>query len=155
MLFCLRAEPVYKGPFCGDEGTDGAELAAGVGLAGGQPGSNALARRSLTADQPCGTRVSHRGEARSCACRWRVAAGGATRSNGGGLQDHPPLVNPGTEGFLITISAPTIFCEAATRSMCSINPSPSRYPIIDMLPQAVCLALSQRHNARIGGPLTT
>jgi hypothetical protein len=64
-------------------------LAAGVGVGGGQPGRSARAWRSLAADQPCETRVSPRGEARSHARRRRVAAGGATRSGGGGPHDRP------------------------------------------------------------------
>jgi hypothetical protein len=39
-------------------------------------------------------------EARSYVGRKRVAAGGATRSGGGGPQDRPPPKTPGTEGFL-------------------------------------------------------
>jgi hypothetical protein len=35
------------------------------------------------------------------------------------------------------------------------NPSSSRYPVIDMLPRAVCPRLSQRHTVRIDAPLTT
>jgi hypothetical protein len=43
----------------------------------------------------------------------------------------------------------------APRSLCSTNPSPSRYPIIDRLSYAVCLWLSRWHTARTYGPLTT
>jgi hypothetical protein len=53
-----------QGSFCGDEGRDGYELAAGVGGGGGQPGSSAMACRSLTTDMLSGTRVSLGGEAR-------------------------------------------------------------------------------------------
>jgi hypothetical protein len=45
-------------------------------------------------------------------------------------------------GVLENIPVPNIFCGAATRSMCPTHPSPSRYPIIDTLPHAVCLGLS-------------
>jgi hypothetical protein len=62
-------------------------LAAGVGVGGGQPGSNAIVRRSLAVEQPCGTSASPRGGARRYAGRRRVANGGATRSGGGGPQD--------------------------------------------------------------------
>jgi hypothetical protein len=125
-------------------------------LTGGQPGSKAMAGRSLTTGKPCGTRVSYGGEARSYACRWMVAAGGTTRSSVGGLHDQlPPEKPPGTEGFDENVSVPNIFCGAATRSMCSTIHPLSRYPFIDRLPHAVCLGLSQRHTARIGGPLTT
>jgi hypothetical protein len=64
ILSCLRAGLLFEGSFCGDESTDGSEFAAGVGACGGQPGSSAWAWRSLTAHQPCGTRVSPWGEAR-------------------------------------------------------------------------------------------
>jgi hypothetical protein len=47
-----------EGSFGGDEGADGSELAAGVGAPGGHAGSNARAKRSMTTDKPCGTRVS-------------------------------------------------------------------------------------------------
>jgi hypothetical protein len=40
------------------------------------------------------------------------------------------------------IPVPNTFCGAATRSMCPTHPSPSRYPVIDKLPQAACLGLS-------------
>jgi hypothetical protein len=43
-------------------------------------------------------------------------------------------------GSLENIPVPNIFCGSATRSMCPIHPSPSRYPIIDRLHQEVCLA---------------
>jgi hypothetical protein len=39
--------------FRGEKGTDGYELAEGIGGEGGQPESNTRARRSLAADQPC------------------------------------------------------------------------------------------------------
>jgi hypothetical protein len=45
-------------------------------------------------------------------------------------------------GFLKNIPVPNIFCGAATQSLCPTHPSPSRYPIVDMLPKAVCLGLS-------------
>jgi hypothetical protein len=41
ILSCLRAGHVYEGSFCGDESTDGCELAVGVGSGGGQSGSSA------------------------------------------------------------------------------------------------------------------
>jgi hypothetical protein len=44
--------------------------------------------------------------------------------------------------FWKNIPVPTIFIGAATRPQCSANPSPSRYPVIDMLPHAVCLGLT-------------
>jgi hypothetical protein len=77
--FYLRAGLVSEGLFCGEKGTDGSELAAGVVGGGGQPGSASWARRSVTVDQPCGTRVSLGSETRGYLGRWRVAAGGATR----------------------------------------------------------------------------
>jgi hypothetical protein len=64
ILSYLRAGLVSEGSFGVDEGTDGYELAAAVGAGGGQLGSNTWAGRSLTADHPCGTRVSPKGEAR-------------------------------------------------------------------------------------------
>jgi hypothetical protein len=142
MLSYLRAGHVSQGSFGGDEGTDGSELVAGVGAGGGQLGSSAWAWRSLTPDQPSGTRVSPRGEARDYAGRWKVAAGGGTRSGDGGPQDQPSPKKTDTEGFRIHIPAPTIFFGAPTRSMCSINPSPNRYPFMDRLSKAVCLRLS-------------
>jgi hypothetical protein len=39
----------------GEEGTGGSELVAGVGVGGGQLGSNAMIWLSLAANQPCGT----------------------------------------------------------------------------------------------------
>jgi hypothetical protein len=120
--------------FCGDDGTDGSELAAGVGDGDGQPGSGAMAGRLLTANHPCETRVSLGGEARSYAGRWSVTAGGATRCGGGGPEDRPPPEKPGTEGSRIIVSVPNMFYGAATRSACSTDPSTSRYLIFDMLP---------------------
>jgi hypothetical protein len=58
--------------FRGNEGTEGFELAAGVGASGGELESNAWTGRSLTADQPSGSRVSPRSKARGYACRLRV-----------------------------------------------------------------------------------
>jgi hypothetical protein len=43
-------------------------------------------------------------------------------------------------GFLENIPVPNIFCGAATRSMRQTHPSPSRYPVIDRLPQAMNFA---------------
>jgi hypothetical protein len=43
------------GLFYVDEGTDKFELVAGVGTSGGQPGSDAMAWRSLTTDKSRGT----------------------------------------------------------------------------------------------------
>jgi hypothetical protein len=63
--------------------------------------------------------------------------------------------NPGTEGFRVSTSIPTIFGGATIQSMCSTNPSHSRYPIVDRLPHTMCLGLLSRHIARIGGRLTT
>jgi hypothetical protein len=40
-------------------------------------------------------------------------------------------------GLLENIHVPTIFCGPATRSLCSTNPSPSRYPAIDSVPATV------------------
>jgi hypothetical protein len=61
MLSCLRAGALSEeGTFCGDHGTNGYELVAGVGAGGGPPESCAWTWRLLTADQPCGTRVAHR-----------------------------------------------------------------------------------------------
>jgi hypothetical protein len=37
---------------------------------------------------------------------------------------------------------PNIFCGSATRSRCPTHPSPSRYPVIDRLPHAMCVGLS-------------
>jgi hypothetical protein len=104
-------------------------------------GSNAWAWLSLTADQPHGTRVCPRGEARDYAGRWRVPVG-ATRHGGGGPHDQLTPEKPGTEGFRINVSVPTIFCGAATRSLYSTNPSPSWYPIIESMPHVVYLGLS-------------
>jgi hypothetical protein len=50
---------------------------AGVGVGGGQPGSNAKKGRSLAVYQPCAIRTFPRGEARQGACRWSVAGAGA------------------------------------------------------------------------------
>jgi hypothetical protein len=56
-------------------------------------------------------------------------------------------------GFLESIPAPNTFCGPATRSLCPTHPSPSWYPVIDMLPHAVCLGLSYRHTVHKGGML--
>jgi hypothetical protein len=56
--------------------------------------------------QACGTRVSFGDEARRYAGRGRVAAGGATRSGGGGPMDRPPQVKAGTETFRFNIFVP-------------------------------------------------
>jgi hypothetical protein len=53
------------------------------------------------------------------------------------------------------ISVTDIFCGEATQSAGSTNPSPSRYNVIDMVPKARCLGLSQRHSAFKVGPMTT
>jgi hypothetical protein len=50
ILSYIRAGPIYHGLFCGDDGTDGYELAAGVRTGGGESGNNVKARRSLAAD---------------------------------------------------------------------------------------------------------
>jgi hypothetical protein len=55
--------------------------------------------RSLGYDEPCDTRVSPRGEARSYTCRWRVATEGATRLGGGGSHDLQLPKKTGTWGF--------------------------------------------------------
>jgi hypothetical protein len=44
--------------------------------------------------------------------------------------------------FWKNIPVPNIFCGAATRSRCPTYHFPSRYPVIDRLPQALCLGLS-------------
>jgi hypothetical protein len=143
LLSSLRAGHVSEGSFCGDEGTDGSELAEGVGGGSGQGGSSAWVGRSQTTDEPYGTRVSHGDEVRDYAGRWSVVAKGATSYCSKGPPDHPPPEKLGTEDFRINTSVPTIFCGAATRSMCSSNPSPSRYLVTDRLPHVVCLVLSQ------------
>jgi hypothetical protein len=160
ILSCLRVGHVYEGSCCGDEGTDGSELALGIGAGGGQPGSSARARRSLAVNQPCGTRVSHGGEARSYGGRWRVAAGGAARFGGGGPRDYPPPEMPGTEGFRIKYFRTQHLLRrgdtmSTAQSLCSTSPSLSLYPPIGRLPQAICLGLSQRQVTRISGPITT
>jgi hypothetical protein len=100
---------------------------AGDGVGGRQPGSSAMAIRSLAFVQPFEFRVSPWGDARGNAGRRRVAAGGATRSSDRGPPDLPPPGNPGTEVFGLNISEPDIFCGAATRSESSSSPSPRRY----------------------------
>jgi hypothetical protein len=45
-------------------------------------------------------------------------------------------------GVFGKIPVPNILGGAETRSMCPTNPSPSRYPVIDRLPKAVCVELS-------------
>jgi hypothetical protein len=117
------------GVFGGEEGTGGSGLAAGVGVGDGHPGSTAREGRSLTVDQPCESPIPPGSEARSYACRRRVAAGGATRYGSGGPHDRPPLEKTGQEGFRINIFAPSIFCGAATRPACSTNPSSNRYRV--------------------------
>jgi hypothetical protein len=54
ILSCLRTGHVFERSFGGDEGIDGFELVAGVGVGGGQLASGAWVRRSLTTDQSCG-----------------------------------------------------------------------------------------------------
>jgi hypothetical protein len=58
-----------------------------------------MAWLSLAAEHPFETRVSLWGEKRSYECRGRVAAGGATRSDGGGPQNQPPLKTPARRVF--------------------------------------------------------
>jgi hypothetical protein len=99
ILSCLRAGHVSEGSFYGDDGTDGSELAAGVGAGGGQPESNAWAWRSLTADQPFGTRVSNG------ARREATQAGGGPRQeerHGQTVEVHIIIhhrINPVRRGF--------------------------------------------------------
>ena len=50
--------------------------------------------------------------------------------------------NPVRGAFGKIFPYPTSFFGSATRSLCPTHPSQSRYPVIDMLPQAVCLGFS-------------
>jgi hypothetical protein len=127
--------------------------AAGVDAGDGQPGSSAMARRSLAVVQPCEFRVSPRREARSYAGRSQPE-----ERHGRAPEVHHidyRQKNPVRRVFGLNISEPDIFCGAATWSTSSTSPSPRRYPIINSLPKAGCLGLSQRHSAYIGGPMIT
>jgi hypothetical protein len=62
---------------------------AGVVVGVGQPGSRAMARRSLAVVQPYEYPMG--GEAQSYVGWRRVASGGATRFGSGGPHDRPPL----------------------------------------------------------------
>jgi hypothetical protein len=57
--------------------------------------------------------------------------------------------------FGLIISVPNIFWGVATRPTSSTYLSPGRYQVIDRLPKAWCLGLSQRHYACKGAPLTS
>jgi hypothetical protein len=92
-----RTGTIFQEPFGGEEGTGGYDLVANVEFEAGN--REAVPRHSLAADQPCGTRFSIGGEARSYTCRRRVVAGGATRHGGGGPMDRPPPVKLVTGGF--------------------------------------------------------
>jgi hypothetical protein len=102
VLSCPWAGLVLYAYLGGGEGTGGSELAEGVGAGEGQPGSSAMARRSVEVVQPFEFRVSPGGEARSYAWRRRVASGGATRSSGRGRYDRPPPRKTRYGGFLNT-----------------------------------------------------
>jgi hypothetical protein len=92
--------------------------------------------------QPREFKVSHGGEARSYAGRRRDTAGGAARYGGGGPQDHPPPEKPGAGGFGKTFPYPPYFEERRLDPYVMQTPPLVGTPVIDMLPQAVCLGLS-------------
>jgi hypothetical protein len=90
----------------------------------------------------------------------------AAKQDGGGSQPeerhgvaaevhriHHRQKKPVRRVFELNVFKPDIFCGAATRSASSTNPSPFRYPLIDRMPKARCLGLSQRHSAYRGGTL--
>jgi hypothetical protein len=51
-----------------------------------------------------------------------------------------------------SISVPDTFGGTAPRSATSTDHSPNRYLVVDMLPHAGCLGLSQRHSTYKGAP---
>jgi hypothetical protein len=146
----IRSCPLNMKVFDGEEGTGGFELMTGIGIRGGQPGSGARLRRSVAVDHPFESLVSPKGEARSYACRRRIVAEGATRSDGEGPQERPPPEKTGMEGFRLKYFRARDFWGTAPRIASSTEPSPSRYQVIDMLPHA---GLSQRRYAYKGAPL--
>jgi hypothetical protein len=97
-----------------------------------------MARLSLAVGKPRGTCAPLGGGARRYACRRRAAAGKVTRYGGGGPTDRPPPEKPCTEGFPARNSRNRHFGGASPRSTISTNPFPSRYPLLDRLPRAVC-----------------
>jgi hypothetical protein len=115
----------------------------GVGTGGGQLRSSARARRSLAAatlarvlSLPWGRglklRMTEVGRGRrSGTVRRRRSLGStaAAKTRYGGLLKKYSRTQH-------------LFCGSATRSLCPTHPSPSRNPVIDRLPQAVCLGLS-------------
>jgi hypothetical protein len=127
----------------------------GVGTGGGgQLGSSARARRSLGAASPAKPSSLPWGRGpkirRTEACRSRRSGTVWRRRSGGS----PAAGKTRYGGFSVKYSRNHHLLRIADPGHYPF-PSPSRYPVIDRLPQAVCPGLLQRHTARIGGPLTT
>jgi hypothetical protein len=114
----------------------------GVEAGGGQLGSNARARRSLAV-------ASH---ARALSLSWgrglmlRMMEVGRSRRSGTVWRRRsfgsPAAGKTRYGGFVEKFPCPPSFADRRLDPCVRLNPFPSLYPVIDRLPQAVCLGLS-------------
>jgi hypothetical protein len=113
----------------------------GVGAGGGQPGSSTMVWSSLVAYNPMSFVPPVGGRLQATENRGRSQPEKRHGMAAAVLRTIRRRKNP-VRFFLENIPVPNIFCGLATRSLCPTHPSLSRYPIIDMLPHAVCVGLS-------------